>query len=117
MILSLKAKTNLSQAYVDYITVKTVSGKQFSLNWDSSEVIHGPEYEACYKGVYFDEEYANGRGEELKGFVIEEIQVYTEAEDISDAFFKIESIIVEDGEVIEEYDCSNMSYTTEWEGC
>ena len=116
MILSLKAKTNLPEAYVDYIAVRTASGKQFSLNWDSSEVIHGPEYEACYKGVYFDEEYANDRCEELKGFVIEEIQVYSEAEYSPDDYFKIESIIVEDGEVIEEYDCSQMSYKTIWEG-
>ena len=66
MILYLKAKTNLSDLSIDFIEVKLKSGKIVSLNWDETEYDNEDSvFEAKYKGVYFGEEYANGKLHEL----------------------------------------------------
>lgn len=79
MILYLKAKTNLSDLSIDFIEVKLKSGKIVSLNWDETEYDNEDSvFEAKYKGVYFGEEYANGKLHELIGMEISHIQLYTE---------------------------------------
>ncbi len=66
MMLYLKAKTNLSDLSIDFIEVKLKSGKIVSLNWDETEYDNEDSvFEAKYKGVYFGEEYANGKLHEL----------------------------------------------------
>lgn len=66
MILYLKAKTDLPDLSIDYIEVRLKSGKVVTLTWDETEYDNeNSVYEAKYKGVYFDDDYANGRLHEL----------------------------------------------------
>lgn len=83
MRLEIALKTNVDDICIDYIEVKLKSGKTVSLNWDTTDYVREDgEYSACYKGVYFDDDYANGRIEELKGFEIDTVGVYSEHEDL-----------------------------------
>ena len=60
MILYLSASTDLEDLVIDYIEVKLVTGETVSLNWDESDIERlDTGFHARYKGVYFDEEYAN----------------------------------------------------------
>ena len=62
MRLYINAKTNISDLKIDYIEVLLQSGEQVSLNWDWSDYWRDKSYfSARFKGVYFGEEYANGR--------------------------------------------------------
>jgi len=83
MILFFDAKTPVRDIFIDYIEVILASGEQVSLNWDYSGIDRTPDgFSAKYSGVYFGEEYANGRIEELKELTIVEIGYYTEMTDI-----------------------------------
>ena len=83
MRLYLSAKTGIPDIYIDYIEVILSSGEQVSLNWDYSDICREDDgFCARYKGVYFGEEYANGRLAELKKITIVEVGYYTETEDI-----------------------------------
>ena len=95
MRLYLNAKTNVSDVYVDFIEVRLASGEEVSLNWDESEISRSDDgFSARYKGVYFGDEYANGRIDELKGLEILDVGLYHE----SDVFaqFEIEEMEFED---------------------
>lgn len=79
MRLYLDAKTSVSDLTIDYIEVELSTGETVSLNWDESEIAReNNEFSARYKGVYFDENYANGKLKELKGMRITTIGYYTE---------------------------------------
>ncbi len=96
MILYLKAKTNIPDAVVDLIDVKLKSGETVSLNWEESEIVrNNPDYSAKYKGVCFDEEYANGRISELEDLEITRISLFSET-DSGD--FEITELKFEDGD-------------------
>lgn len=80
MRLYVTARTAMKELTIDYIEVKTISGKTIALSWDESEFgVEDGLFTGRYKGVYFDEEYANGQLEELRGMQIEEIGIYSEA--------------------------------------
>jgi hypothetical protein len=81
MTLFLDAKTPVADIFIDYIEVILTTGEQVSLNWDYSGIdrFEG-RFSAKYSGVYFGEEYANGRIEELKKIMIVEVGYYTETE-------------------------------------
>ena len=67
MRLYLTAETSIPDLYIDYIEVLLKSGEEVSLNWDYSDIDRTPSvFSAWYKGVYFDEDYAIGRIEELR---------------------------------------------------
>lgn len=90
MILNLSAKTDLPDMVIDFIEVKLATGEIVSLNWDESE--YGQEdgvFAARYKGVYFDETYANGRITELHGMEFVRIGIYTESEKADKAEIQI----------------------------
>lgn len=71
MTLYLEAKTSIPDLFIDYIEVRLTSGESASLNWDESEIYRNPDgFGAKYKGVYFGEEPANGRLDELRSMVI-----------------------------------------------
>ena len=97
MILCLTAHTDLPDMVIDYIEVRLATGKTVSLTWDESE--YGLEegvFTARYKGVYFDEDYANGRLDELCGMKIDQIGVYTECGDIGKAKIEITAMTFDD---------------------
>ena len=78
MRIYLTAKTPIPDLYIDYIEVILFSGEQVSLNWDYSDICRNCDgFSARYKGVYFDEEYANGHLDKLKEITIVEVGYYT----------------------------------------
>ena len=79
MTLYLDARTNCSDLMVDFIEVQLSNGEVVSLNWDQSGIDRDDAgFSARYKGVYFDEEYADGRLDDLREMKIQMVQVYTE---------------------------------------
>ena len=80
MRLYLTAETSIPDLYIDYIEVLLKSGEEVSLNWDYSDIERTTSgFSARYKGVYFDEDYANGRIEELRDMKVTGIGVYYES--------------------------------------
>lgn len=78
MNLEITVKTNLKKAFIDFIEVKNALGT-ITLDWDESEISWTEDgFSARYKGVYFNEEAANGRCKELENAEITAIQVYSE---------------------------------------
>lgn len=105
MILYLSASTDLKDLVIDYIEIKLVTGETISLNWDESDIERLDNgFNARYKGVYFDEEYANGKLSSLRGMQIDGIGIYTEDGSYSDIV--ITEMIFEDGG--EQYDLEHL---------
>lgn len=101
MILYLRANTDLKDLMIDYIEVRLATGEIVSLNWDESDIERlETGFNARYKGVYFGEEYANGKIASLRDMQIAEIGIYTESE--SDSDIVITEMIFEDAG--EQYD-------------
>lgn len=97
MILYLQATTNVQDLIIDYIEVKLKSGKTASLNWDESGINRSETgFDARYKGVYFDEEYANGKISELSGMKIDTVKLYSEQ--IKNPKITITQMSFEDGD-------------------
>ena len=97
MVLYLRAESNIPDLMIDFIEVKLKSGQIISLTWDESEFdSEDGQFEARYKGVYFDDEYGNGRLSELKGMKVQHIELYSECEDTSS--FKLQELSFYDGE-------------------
>lgn len=95
MILYLDAKTNCPDLIIDFIEVRLASGNLVSLNWDASGIDREDGgFSTRYKGVCFDEEYANGRIDELQKMKIQTVQVHTEL-DIP-IVFRIEEMLFTD---------------------
>ncbi len=96
MILCLEAKTDFNGLTIGFIEIKLSSGKLVSLTWDESESgIIDSIFTARYRGVYFGEDYANGRISELNNICIESVEIYTESG--KGSYFEIESLLFEDG--------------------
>lgn len=97
MVLYLKAESDIPDLMIDFIEVKLKSGQIISLTWDESEFDRKDGYlDARYKGVYFDDEYGNGRLPELKGMEVQHIELFSEYEDASS--FKLRELSFHDGE-------------------
>lgn len=108
MILYLQATTNVQDLVIDYIEVKLKSGKTVSLNWDESSIERSKTgFDARYKGVYFDEEYVNGRISELAGMKIDTVKLYSEQ--IKNPEITITQMSFEDGDVKMHF-CSGVLY-------
>ncbi len=79
LTLYLEAVTTIPDLFIDYIEVRLTSGESASLNWDESEIYRNADgFGARYKGVYFGEEPANGRLDELHDMVITDIGLYSD---------------------------------------
>ena len=105
MVLYLKAESDIPDLVIDFIEAKLQSGQIISLTWDESEFDREDGYlDAKYKGVYFDDEYGNGRLSELRGMKIQHIELYSECEDVSS--FRLRELFFQDGE-----DCLNFQYS------
>ncbi|WP_314724589.1 hypothetical protein [Enterocloster bolteae] len=115
MILYLTARTDLEDLVTDYIEIKLVTGEIVSLNWDESDIERLDNgFHARYKGVYFDEEYANGKLDSLHEMQIAQIGVYTESGSYSDIV--ITEMIFEDAG--EQYDMERLlPYVTSMKEC
>lgn len=107
MILYLHAETTVPDVTVDFIGVKLKSGETVSLNWDESTILRkSPDYYARYKGVYFDEEYANGRINELKEMEVVDLQLFSEKADKADFKITCLEFIDDDGSLL--FDSGNI---------
>ena len=77
MRLYLDAETNFANKdglSIDFIEVQLKNGETISLNWDESDFgIEDGVFSARYKGLYFNEAYANGRLEKLFGMKVTEV--------------------------------------------
>ncbi len=79
MRLYVTAKTTMRDMVIDYMDVLLADGREVSLNWDESEFfVEDGVFTARYKGVYFDEEYANGQINALKDMEARYIGIYAE---------------------------------------
>ena len=79
LTLYLEATTTIPDLFIDYIEIRLASGESASLNWNESEIYRNPDgFGAKYKGVYFGEEPANGRLDELHDMVITDIGLYSD---------------------------------------
>lgn len=97
VVLYLKAESDIPDLVVDFIEVKLKSGQIISLTWDESEFDREDgQFEARYKGVYFDDAYGNGRLPELNGMEVQYIELYTECTDTGS--FKLRELSFYDGE-------------------
>ncbi len=115
MTLYLTVNTDLEDLMIDYIEVRLVTGETVSLNWDESEIGRSDSgFQARYKGVYFDEEYANGKLGSLRRMQIDKIGIYAESGSYSDIVIT-EMIFEDDGE---QYDLEHfLPYVTNMGRC
>ena len=115
MTLYLTVSTDLEDLVIDYIEVRLVTGETVSLNWDESEIERSDSvFQVRCKGVYFDEEYANGKLSSLREMQIDKIGIYAESGSYSDIV--ITEMIFEDGG--EQYDLEHLlPYVTSMKEC
>lgn len=115
MVLYLSASTDLEDLVIDYIEVRLATGETVSLNWDESDIERlATGFNARYKGVYFGEEYANGKLDSLREMQIDKIGINTESGSYSDIV--ITEMIFEDAG--EQYDLEHLlPYVTSMRGC
>lgn len=96
MILYLKARTDFNDLTINFIKIELSSGRLEYLTWDESESgITDGIFTARYKGVYFDEDYSNGRISELNNMCVKYVEIYSESG--KGNYFEIESLLFEDG--------------------
>ena len=101
MRLYLTAKTSIPDLFIDYIHVKLKSGEEVSLNWDYSDIERTSSgFSARYKGVYFDEEHANGRIDELQDMKITDIGVYYESKHEQDIKIEVMDFVDDDKQLV-----------------
>lgn len=97
MNLYLQAKTTVTDLMIDFIEVSLTDGTIVSLNWDTTYMDRDDNgFDATYEGVYFDEEHADGRIDELQDMQIVAIGLYTEAQ--APATILITGMEFEDGD-------------------
>lgn len=95
MIAYVKAITKSADACIDAIVLRKSNGDETILTWDESMVSRTDYgFEARYKGVYFDEVYANGKPEEVENATLSDVICYTDSlEDDSEVrIFSLEII-------------------------
>lgn len=96
MRLYLSVDTDIGDLEIDYIEVKLATGETVTVDWDESDIAREDNgFDARYKGVYFDEEYANGKLSSLCEMQIEHINFCTESD--SDSDIVITEMTFEDG--------------------
>ena len=101
MRLYLTAKTSIPDLFIDYIQVKLKSGEEVSLNWDYSDIERTSSgFSARYKGVYFDEEHANGHIDELQDMKITDIGVYYESKHEQDIKIEVMDFVDDDKQLV-----------------
>lgn len=97
MTLYLTASTPVRKVFIDFIEVLLCDGRVVSLNWDESGIDWTEDgFSARYKGICFDEEYANGKMEQLQGLKVTAVGLYSESAQSGD--FTIEEMIFVEGE-------------------
>jgi len=100
MRLYITASTDSKEVCIDSIEFETKEGIIIVVDWDTSDIERTDSgFDARYKDVYYDDVYANGRLEEIKGA---KVSLINSDEDVD---IEIESMRFEDGN--EEYNVPN----------
>lgn len=67
MKLYLSVDTDIEDLEIDYIEANLATGEAVTVDWDESDIAWEENgFDARYKGVYFDEEYANEKLSSLR---------------------------------------------------
>lgn len=83
MTLYVDVITSVTDLFVDFIEVKLKSGEIVSLNWDETEFTRTETgFTAQYNRVCFDEEYADGKLDQLRDMKVDEVGLYSETESV-----------------------------------
>jgi len=97
MEMYLSAKTAIPDIYIDCIEVELATGEEVMLSWDESHIIRETDgFSVRCKGVYIDEEYANGKITQLEDLRITYIGMNYESDMESDLV--VEYMEFKDGE-------------------
>lgn len=104
MDLFLNATTNVPDLIIDFIEVRLKSGKTVSLNWGRSSVTRfesnpSAGFDAEYLELFFDEELAQDRLEDLKDLSVTSVGLYSETCSVADICIK-EMIFTEGEETL-----------------
>lgn len=66
MIMYLQVQTDVRDLRVDVIKFNLKSGEEVTVDWDSSSIARDDDgFVGRYKGVYFNDKYANGRLDDI----------------------------------------------------
>lgn len=85
MIMYLQVKTKVPDLRIELFKMRLKSGEIVTVDWDESELERESDgFNVRYKGVYFDDEYANGRLEEIDKPDITSVKVSSELEEKAD---------------------------------
>ncbi len=100
MRLCLKMKTNADDLRVEFLEVRLKSGRLVTVDYDSSEYYTENGYRmSMHKGVCANEEYLNGRLNELEGMQVIGVGLYSEKHSTID-FELVELTIDDDGKTL-----------------
>lgn len=116
MILEVEALTNTNDIVIDYIELNTPEGT-IAVDWDTSEISRSDTgFVASYKGVYFNNKYANGEISRLKDATISDVQIYTESDEF-DGYFELTGFLsFYDDNISIEIPVSNRNFNITVEG-
>lgn len=109
MRLYLSVKTNIKEVYIDVLEVELADGTELSIDRDETFYDRKPHEEKLdieMRGLSrYDEEtvYLNGLGELFKNCRFKVCQLYTERKFPEVAYFAVEKVILEDGEIRYEF--------------
>lgn len=110
MILYLKAESDIPDLTIDFIEVKLKSGQIVALTWDESEFDRKDnQLTARCKGVYFNEEYGDGRLSELEEMKVTHVATCTEYDDGN---FKLKELSFLDGKESLVFSCLGCDSVT-----
>lgn len=108
MILYLEAKTNIKDVFIESIEVKLNNNEIVYLTWDESHISREKDtFSAKYKGVYFNDDYANEKIDLLKGAYITYVELYYE-EEYESPYLVLKDMFFEDGNNELDFDTKNF---------
>lgn len=88
MLLEIQATADIDDVVIESIEMNTPEGI-ILVAWDSSEILRtNSGFEALYRGVYFNGEYANGQINRLIHADLSSVQLYSE-HDVYEGFFEL----------------------------
>ena len=95
MVLYLEAETRDDTVTIEAIDFVLNNGKEVMMTWDESDISrHENGFSAKFKGVEFNEKYANGNLGLVKGGRISDIRLYSEKKE--DIPFKVTGMLFDD---------------------
>lgn len=88
MLLEIQVTADIDDVVIESIEMNTPEGT-ILVDWDSSEILRtNSGFEALYRGVYFNGEYANGQINRLIHADLSSVQLYSE-HDVYEGLFEL----------------------------